>query len=91
MRLGKAENCPESGIIDSNGLKSYGKLCFQEATFVSYALAYNEFPNAEPYELPNLMTGEAEQRKLAKHMIEYDYNNWKHWRNSVSKIGLPPK
>ena len=81
--LGKAENCPESGIVDSNGLKSYGKLCFQERTFVSYSLALNEFPNAEPYELPNLMTGETEQRRLAKRMIKEDYNNWKHWECTV--------
>ncbi len=88
-KLEKAENCPSLGIIDTNGLRSYGPLCFQERTFVNFSLRYNVFPNSEKNELPNLMSGRTEQRKLAKIMLEKDPTAWTHWINSVKVIGKP--
>lgn len=91
------ENCPEWGMVDSNGLKSYGVMCFQEATFKQYALKYNLLPHAEPNEIVNLIDNESLQKELAKRMIQDDPDNWRHWYNSVvgykgrKGIGLPPK
>ena len=88
-KLETKEDCPEKGMMDTNGLKSYGKLCFQERTFVYYSLKYNVFPHALEHELPNLMASRTEQRKLARVMLENEPDAWTHWLNSTKKIGKP--
>ena len=90
-KLGKGENCPPEGMIDSNGLKSYGLLCFQEGTFKHYAKRYDLYPNAEEHEIINFIADPDEQRKLATLMIKEDRNNYRHWLNTTKRIGLPPE
>jgi hypothetical protein len=87
------ENCPEQGMIDSNGLKSYGALCFQAQTFQSYALKYNLFPNAEKAEILNFVSDEKWQKELARRMILGDREAWRNWYTSVKvrNLGLPPE
>ena len=85
-QLAKKENCGK-GIIDTNGKRSAGDLCFQDATFKHFSEKHNE----------------TNQRRLAVAMIEDDYSAWKNWRCSVitdtkrcpqytwgKGIGLPP-
>lgn len=88
-RLEKNENCPFDGIIDSNGKKSYGAFCFQEATYLLFVKKYNLMPYAEEYELLNNLSDYDTQRQLAKLMIQD--GGWRHWHTSVTKkIGMPP-
>ena len=92
VKLSKNENCPIEGIIDSNGLRSYGKFCYQLDTFKRYIRKHNLLPYTPDDELLNMISDEDLQWRLTKMMILDDYNNWKHWRNVVEKkIGLPPK
>lgn len=78
-------------ILDTNNEYSYGLLQFQEQTFTSFSVAYNLFPNTELQELHNLLYDGYSQKVLAREMILRDYDNWKHWKNCVKKIGLPPR
>ena len=91
LKLSKKENCPREGMIDSNGKKSYSALCFQLNTFKGYVKKYNLLPHTEDYEIINMIDDRNFQFKLAKMMIQDDYNNHNHWKNAVKKIGLPPK
>jgi hypothetical protein len=74
------ENCPANGIIDSNGLKSYGPYCFQLDTFNRYEAKYH---------ISGPITDSATQRKLAI-LILQEPDGWRNWITSVGKIGLPP-
>lgn len=84
-------------VLDSNNRYSYGVLQFQMATFKGYVKQYNLLPYAEDREIENSIYDCDLQKALAKRMIQEDYNNWKHWYNSVvgyqgrKGIGLPPK
>lgn len=83
-------------VLDVNGRYSFSCGQFQMATFQGfYPLLKTP---ANPSKLPS---GASEwrkaimdcsiQKRLIKAMILTRYDNWKHWRNSVKKIGLPPK
>jgi hypothetical protein len=104
--LEKAESCPKIGIVDVNGYRSYGSLCFQRATYLKEVKHFKLFPNATSTKqlLVNL-ADKPTQYKLAKYMISEDYNAWRNWQNSVlgmwversdgkivwkEGIGLPP-
>jgi len=90
-KLEKEEGCPDVGLVDSNGKLSYGPLCFQGETFVAYAKKYNLIPQAEPAELMNFVSDEYYQKKLARLMVEENYENWRHWFNSSNRMGYPPR
>jgi hypothetical protein len=88
--IAKYENCG-SGIIDTNGRKSFGDLCFQETTFRTYVKKYNLLPQCEEAEIMNWITDGDFQRELAYRMIDEDIENWRHWYTTVAikKVGLP--
>jgi hypothetical protein len=79
-------------ILDHNHKYSYGCLQFQAATFLEYGKRYGLIPDGltlttvEP-----LIYGCSLQKQIAADMIENNYNNWRQWYNSATKvIGLPP-
>ncbi|MEM3609751.1 MAG: hypothetical protein QW076_02480, partial [Candidatus Anstonellales archaeon] len=91
--LEKYENCPPEGIYDSNGLKSYGGLCFQLPTFKQYVSKY--IPESKDWEdvdwLDNIMDTDL-QKWVAKQMILEKYDNYTHWKTSIKRgLRLPPK
>ena len=90
-KLGKHENCPILGKIDANKKLSYGKLCFQEQTFIRFVEEFDMLPYTERYEYMNFIGDEKIQKELAYKMIKSNFSNWKHWLNTTRKIGLPPK
>ena len=90
-KLESRENCPPQGLIDSNGLKSYGPLCWQEATFRGFVKRYDLLKDSEPAEIMNWISDKTFGRELIKKMLEDNYENYDHWRNSVKKIGFPPR
>jgi hypothetical protein len=79
--LGKNENCPENGIIDSNGLRSYGQYCFQLATFTRYSKKFG---------LAGQITDNDFQRTLVIKILQ-EPAGWQNWYTTITqKIGLPP-
>jgi hypothetical protein len=66
-------------IIDSNGLRSYGLLQFQEPTFNDYTKRYG---------LVLEITNDDDQRMLAYRMIKEDPKNWRHWLNCALRLGF---
>ena len=85
------EACDPEGTHDMGSL-SYGALCFKEDTFRRYVARYNLLPYAEGDEVMNWIGDSRFQHKLAKKMIQEDWKNWRHWKNTViNKIGYPPK
>ena len=69
--------------MDTNNRYSYACLQFQEATFNSYSKRYG---------LEGDIYTCADQKIVARKMIEENPNNWRHWYTSVAKRGLgkPP-
>ena len=91
-QLAQHENCPITGLVDSNGVKSYGPYCFQMLTFKGYVRGYGLLQDATDEELYNWISDKDFGRKLIKLMLNEDYENWRHWRNTViNKIGYPIK
>lgn len=83
---------PDLRILDSNGRYSYGMLMFQADTWNRYVTKFNLLPDAEPAEYINLINDGALQKRLAKLMIEDNYEAWRNWTNcTLHKVGMPPK
>lgn len=78
-------------ILDNNHKYSYGCLQFQKQTFVGYAKSLNMLPETEDNEIENFIYDCEYAKLLVEKMIENNYDNWKHWKNSVDKIGMPPR
>lgn len=78
-------------ILDNNHKYSYGCLQFQKQTFVGYAKSLNMLPETEDNEIENFIYDCEYAKLLAEKMIENNYDNWKHWKNSVDKIGMSPR
>ena len=91
-QLAEAEsgNDPELKILDTNRKYSYGCLQFQLSTFRQYSREYSLFKDSAVNLRKEIYNCES-QRKLAALMIRDDYENWRHWRNTVKKIGKPPR
>lgn len=85
-RLIQYESNGDTGLkfLDSNGKYSYSCLQFQESTFKSESARYNVEGQIMDCEV---------QKKIARAMIEDDWNNWRHWYTSVKvrNMGYPPK
>jgi hypothetical protein len=75
---------------DRDGGYNYGCLQFRERTFRHFVGKFNLAPNAEPDEVMNLIYDCAFQKRLALRMLRDNPENWKHWRKTVRRIGLPP-
>jgi len=89
-KLGENENCPTDGLIDTNGLRSYGRFCYQEQTFKTFVRKYNLLPNAEETEYMNFIGDEDVQMALTILVFRDSLSNWTHWQNTVLRIGMPP-
>jgi hypothetical protein len=87
--LEQNEGCPVNGIIDSNGIKSYGPACFQMQTFKEQVRKYQLVPYANDNELYNWISDEPLQRRLIKLMLAENINNAYKWANTIKKIGMP--
>jgi len=75
---------------DRDGRYYYGCLQFRESTFRYFVAKFQFAPNREPAEVMNLIYDCAFQKRLAARMIRQNPDNWKHWRNTAGRIGLPP-
>jgi|SRR5579872_2702289 len=75
---------------DRDGRFYYGCLQFRAETFQYYVKKFDFAPDAQDVEVMDLIYDCAFQKRLAARMIGDDPENWKHWRNTVGRIGLPP-
>jgi hypothetical protein len=75
---------------DLDGRYNYGCLQFRERTFRFFIKKYKLAANAEPDKIMELIYDCAFQKRLALRMIQEDPENWKHWKKSARRIGLPP-
>jgi hypothetical protein len=75
---------------DRDGGYNYGCLQFRERTFRHFVTKFNLVPNAEQDEVMNLIYDCAFQKRLALRMLRENPENWKHWKKTVRRIGLPP-
>ena len=75
---------------DRDGGYNYGCLQFRERTFRHFVTKFNLAPNAERDEVMNLIYDCAFQKRLALRMLRESPENWKHWKKTARRIGLPP-
>ena len=90
--LSFAESGNRARIVhqDVDGRYYYGCLQFREKTFRSFVDKFGLTPNSEGSDVMELIYDCAFQKRLAVRMILDNPENWKHWRNTVQRIGLPP-
>jgi hypothetical protein len=91
--LAVAESGNRQWIVhqDRDGGYNYGCLQFRERTFRFYVEKFKLVPSADPAEVMDLIYDCAFQKRLAARMIRENPDNWKHWRKTVGRIGLPPR
>jgi hypothetical protein len=65
-------------------------LQFCEKTFRYYAKKFHLVQTTERDDVMNQIYDCAFQKRLAMRMIRENPDNWKHWRRTVERIGLPP-
>jgi len=75
---------------DRDGRDYYGCLQFRDTTFRYYVAKYDLAPNTNAIEVMSLLYDCAFQRRLAARMLRADAENWKHWKGTTKRIGLPP-
>ena len=75
---------------DRDGGYNYGCLQFRERTFQHFVKKFNLAPNAKPDDLMNMIYDCEFQKRLALRMLRENPENWKHWKKTVRRIGLPP-
>ncbi|HKW96114.1 MAG TPA: hypothetical protein VJN43_00200 [Bryobacteraceae bacterium] len=90
--LSFAESGNRSWIVhrDRDGRDYYGCLQFRLTTFQYYVDKFDLAPDAEEDEVIDLIYDCAFQKRLATRMLRDNPDNWKHWRGTVKRIGLPP-
>jgi hypothetical protein len=90
--LAVAESGNRGWIVhqESDGRNYYGCLQFSEKTFRHFAKKYRLVQANEPEVFMNFIYDCSLQKRLAARMIRENPENWKHWRKSVERIGLPP-
>ena len=75
---------------DLDGRYYYGCLQFRVKTFWYFVDKFGLAPNPEGSDVMELIYDCAFQKRLAVGMILDNPENWKHWRKTVQRIGLPP-
>jgi len=90
LAVAESRNRPRSVHQDRDGKYNYGCLQFREKTFRSYVEKFDLAPDARPEEVMDLIYDCAFQKRLAARMIRDNPENWRHWRKTVRRIGLPP-
>lgn len=90
--LAVAESGNRNWIVheEEDGRRYYGCLQFREQTFRYFAMKFRLVQPAKSGDVMNLIYDCAFQKRLATRMIRENPGNWKHWRKTVEKIGLPP-
>ena len=90
--LAVVESGNRSWIVhqEADGRNYYGCLQFSEKTFRRYAKKFQLVQADDPDEFMNVIFDCALQKRLASRMIRQNPENWKHWKKSVERIGLPP-
>jgi len=90
--LAFAESGNRAWIVhrDRDGRDYYGCLQFRETTFRYFVDKFELAPDAEDAEVMELIYDCAFQKRVAARMIRENPGNWRHWRNTVQRIGLPP-
>jgi len=59
-------------------------------TFRSFVDKFGLAPRPEGSDVMDLIYDCAFQKRLAARMILDNHENWKHWKRTVQRIGLPP-
>jgi len=75
---------------DLDGRYYYGCLQFRVKTFRSFVDKFGLAPTPAGSDVMDLIYDCAFQKRLAARMILDNPENWKHWRRTVRRIGLPP-
>jgi len=75
---------------DHDGVYNYGCLQFRERTFRHFVRKFKLAPGANSEEVMSRLYDCVFQKRLALRMIEENPENWKYWRRTVKRIGLPP-
>jgi hypothetical protein len=90
--LAVAESGNRSWIVheEEDGRRYYGCLQFCEKTFRYYARKFQMVQTAQPEDIMSRIYDCAFQKRVAMRMIRENPDNWKHWRKTVERIGLPP-
>jgi len=90
--LAVAESGNRNWIVheEEDGRRYYGCLQFREETFRYFAKKFRMVQTAQPGDVMSLIYDCAFQKRLATRMIRENPENWKHWRKTVERIGLPP-
>lgn len=90
--LSFAESGNRAQIVhqDLDGRYYYGCLQFRVKTFRFFVDKFGLAPNPEGSDVMELIYDCAFQKRLAVRMILDNPENWKHWRKTVRRIGLPP-
>jgi hypothetical protein len=90
--LSFAESGNRARIVhqDLDGRYYYGCLQFRVKTFRFFVDKFGLAPNLEGSDIMDLIYDCAFQKRLAVRMILDNPENWKHWRKTVGRIGLPP-
>jgi len=90
--LAVAESGNRNWIVheEEDGRRYYGCLQFREETFRYFAKKFHMAHTAQPEDFMDLIYDCAFQKRLAARMIRENPANWKHWRKTVERIGLPP-
>jgi hypothetical protein len=90
--LAVAESGNRSWIVheEEDGRRYYGCLQFCEKTFRYYAKKFHLVQAPESGDVLSQIYDCAFQKRLAIRMIRENPDNWKHWRKTVERIGLPP-
>jgi len=90
--LAVAESGNRNRIVhqDDDGRLYYGCLQFRESTFRYFAKKFRMDQTAQPGDVMSLIYDCSFQKRLATRMIHDNPGNWKHWRKTVERIGLPP-
>jgi hypothetical protein len=91
LSFAESGNRPQIVHQDRDGRLYYGCLQFRERTFRFYVKKFNLAPNAQAAEVMALIYDCRFQKRLATRMIHDNPDNWKHWRYTVERIGLPPR
>jgi hypothetical protein len=90
--LAVAESGNRNWIVheEEDGRRYYGCLQFREETFRYFAKKLHLAETSQPGDLMSRIYDCAFQKRLATRMIRENPDNWKHWRKTVERIGLPP-
>jgi hypothetical protein len=90
--LSFAESGNRARIVhqDLDGRYYYGCLQFRVKTFRFFVDKFGLTPSPAGSDVMDLIYDCGFQKRLAVRMIIDSPENWKHWRNTVQRIGLPP-